>query len=345
MPLDLPNGQSRPAQGTFCKLTLVAGLLALTGSVGCGSNSSDAKGDCENLLSTFCDRYERCFPTQGTAATCLSEAAGSLDCSEAVAVTSNYNSCMSQIPTYPCASLASGLPPICSGVILGLSTAGSRTGGTSGRGTGNGGAGGGTGTSGTLVSSSTGKCVGTPQPDCPYACLTVTSLGGMTVDDMCQIGLDDRTCQMMGSNCHWYGFSGGGCKSDPCEGATESACSASGNRCFWMPDTSSSACKPAQVTTCAGLSVSQCTSTSWCAPTDSTNSSLGGSGGSKTTSGGGSGNSTSHASCIADCTVKWSTCTSNCQTYGNYWEDPDSCKQCEDRCTTTDNACELSCPQ
>ncbi len=193
-------------------------------------------------------------------------------------------------------------------------------------------------------SASSGSCVG--DPECPSnqgVCNKLVSLGGEAVPslDLCEYNMQrDCTSYALGGPCTW---SNGICSGPQCWSLTsKSACQASLLACIWdCSDT---------VTPCPQLSETQCVSTpgcSWSRVSSSGTSSGSGSGssvGSGAGAGSGSGSSTtSHASCVGDCVSTWSTCTSDCQTYGNCWADPDSCQSCENACGTTETSCESRC--
>lgn len=130
---------SNRREGWLRPTTLAILILATATSwasvfVGCGSGGSEAQQECERFLSAYCDRLASCYPSDLTTASCLSAAQAKVDCSKTVAVTSNYDACMAQIPTYACASLKTALPSVCEGVIQQIGTSGSGSGGASGTG-------------------------------------------------------------------------------------------------------------------------------------------------------------------------------------------------------------------
>jgi hypothetical protein len=69
---------------------------------------------CNNFVSEICARARQCDPTL-TAEACDTQTRQGIDCSLAIGVTADFNSCISAVRTMDCN--ASALPSVCQGVV------------------------------------------------------------------------------------------------------------------------------------------------------------------------------------------------------------------------------------
>lgn len=96
-------------------------VIALTlASCGGDPDTQRAQSQCETFIDVACSRILQCYQT--TQAACTSQADSVLQCSRIIAVTSNYDRCVSDSATFSCASYMSNpgqltLPPSCTGVF------------------------------------------------------------------------------------------------------------------------------------------------------------------------------------------------------------------------------------
>jgi hypothetical protein len=103
---------------------LSASLLLLALVTGCGGGSGNsAPQKCDSLVSLLCTRVVECFNDGTTQAQCVDAVKTNLPCADADAVSSTYDSCVSEVQSGSCTVLfpngnSISLPTTCMGVIL-----------------------------------------------------------------------------------------------------------------------------------------------------------------------------------------------------------------------------------
>ena len=102
----------------FAILTVFALLLPVAIAIlGCDDDNDTPKAKCESLLATYCDRVDECS-SDISYRECMISTAVYVNCDDAVSVTDNYPTCMTDIRSAGCDSIQTALPSSCSGVIL-----------------------------------------------------------------------------------------------------------------------------------------------------------------------------------------------------------------------------------
>jgi NAD(P)H-hydrate repair Nnr-like enzyme with NAD(P)H-hydrate dehydratase domain len=107
------------AQAEQCATNLAAATCSTAATAVAGCDLSDvadpapAVAACNSLLTAVCNHDVNCGAN--TLEACLAEAATSIDCSQAVAYTLDYETCMSEIASAACS--VTELPPSCQDVI------------------------------------------------------------------------------------------------------------------------------------------------------------------------------------------------------------------------------------
>ena len=100
----------------FAIIIVFALLLPVAAAtLGCDEDDNSPKAKCESLLEAYCDRVADCSDISLTS--CMISVQTTVNCDDAVSITDNYSTCMSDIRSADCSTIQTALPVSCNGVV------------------------------------------------------------------------------------------------------------------------------------------------------------------------------------------------------------------------------------